>query len=97
MGSRLRGNDGARQLLREAELACRARVIAERRRKHGFLFTAWVFLPDHGHAILLPRHPLTFSEGMESIKGARRCVSMPGGTNRVCWGSPGSLIVPCAR
>ena len=69
MGSRLRGNDGARQLLGAAELACRARVIAERRRKHGFLFTVWVFLPDHGHAILLPRHPLTISEGMESIKG----------------------------
>jgi hypothetical protein len=65
MGSRLRGNDGARQLLGEAELACRTRVIAERRRKHGFLFTVWVFLPDHGHAILLPRHPLTISEGME--------------------------------
>ena len=57
-----------RQLLGQAEFACLARVIAERRRKHGFLFTAWVSLPDHWHAILLPRHPLTISEVMESIK-----------------------------
>jgi putative transposase len=57
-----------RQLLSEAEFACLARVIAERRRKHGFLFTAWVFLPDHWHAILFPRHPRTLSEVMESIK-----------------------------
>jgi REP element-mobilizing transposase RayT len=44
------------------------RVVAERRRKHGFLLSAWVFLPDHWHAILFPRHPLTISGVMESIK-----------------------------
>ena len=57
-----------RRLLTESEFACLARVIGERRRKHGFLLTAWVFLPDHWHAILFPRHPLTISEVMESIK-----------------------------
>jgi putative transposase len=60
-----------RHVLADAEFACLARVIAERRRKHGFLLTAWVFLPDPaaaGHAILFPRHPLTISEAMESIK-----------------------------
>ena len=35
-----------RRLLPDPEFACLARVIAERRRKHGFLLTAWVFLPD---------------------------------------------------
>jgi REP-associated tyrosine transposase len=32
------------------------------------LLTAWVFLPDHWHAILYPRFPLTVSRVMESIK-----------------------------
>ena len=52
----------------EAEFECLARVIRERRKKHGFLLTAWVFLPDHWHAILYPPHPLTISRVMESIK-----------------------------
>jgi len=30
--------------------------------------TAWVFLPDHWHAIIFPRAPLTISRVMESIK-----------------------------
>jgi putative transposase len=57
-----------RRNLGESEFAWLARVIRERRRKHGFLLTAWVFLPDHWHAILFPRHPLTISEVMEAIK-----------------------------
>ena len=52
----------------EAEFECLARVVRERRKKHGFLLTAWVFLPDHWHAILYPAHPLTISRVMESIK-----------------------------
>ncbi len=43
-------------------------MVRERRAKHGFLLTAWVFLPDHWHAILYPRFPLTISRVMESIK-----------------------------
>ena len=57
-----------RRLLSTSEFACLARVIAERRRKHGFFLTAWVLLPDHWHAIFFPRQPLTISEVMESIK-----------------------------
>src|ERR1017187_6520056 len=57
-----------RQKLSDSAFACLARVIGERRRKHGFLLTAWVFLPDHWHAILFPRHPLSISTAMESIK-----------------------------
>jgi putative transposase len=45
-----------------------AEVIDERRAEHGFLLTAWVFLPDHWHAIFYPRHPLTISRVMEAIK-----------------------------
>ena len=56
--------------LSESEFACIARVIQERRRKRGYLLSAWVFLPDHWHAILFPRYPLTVSAAMESIKVA---------------------------
>jgi putative transposase len=47
-----------------------ARVIEERRRKHGFLLSAWVFLPNHWHAIFYPPYPLTISRVMEAIKVA---------------------------
>lgn len=57
-----------RQNLSRAELDCLAQVIAERRKRHGFLVSAWVFLPDHWHAILCPHTPLTISEAMEAIK-----------------------------
>src|ERR1035437_7618065 len=57
-----------RRKLSDSAFACLARVIGERRRKHGFLLTAWVLLPDHWHAILFPRHPLSISVVMESIK-----------------------------
>ena len=57
-----------RRKLWDSAFACPPRVIGERRRKHGFLLTAWVFLPDHWHAILFPRHPLSISTVVESIK-----------------------------
>jgi len=59
-----------RQRLGEPEFECLARVMRERREKHHFLLTAWVFLPDHWHAILFPRLPVTISTVMESIKVA---------------------------
>jgi putative transposase len=57
-----------RRELSPAEFATLAQVIQERRSEHGFLLTAWVFLPDHWHAIFYPRHPLTISRVMEAIK-----------------------------
>ncbi|MGD0456359.1 MAG: transposase [Terriglobia bacterium] len=54
--------------LEEPEFECLARVVRERREKHHFLLTAWVFLPDHWHAILFPRFPLSISRVMKSIK-----------------------------
>jgi putative transposase len=57
-----------RRHLSDPEFAILAEVIAERRTEHSFLLTAWVFLPDHWHAIFYPRHPLTVSRVMEAIK-----------------------------
>jgi REP element-mobilizing transposase RayT len=57
-----------RGALEESEFQALARVVRERREKYHFLLTAWVFLPDHWHAILFPRFPVTISRLMESIK-----------------------------
>ena len=54
--------------LTESEFAILAQVIRERRKQHGFLLTAWVFLPDHWHAIVYPSFPLTISRVLEAIK-----------------------------
>jgi len=57
-----------RGILSTSEFACLAEVIHERREKHRFLLSAWVFLPDHWHAIIYPPYPLTISTAVESIK-----------------------------
>src|SRR5579863_916824 len=36
-----------RQILTESGFHILAQVMRERRKRHGFLLTAWVFLPDH--------------------------------------------------
>jgi putative transposase len=62
--------------LSEFEFSILADVVRERREKHRFLLTAWMFLPDHWHAIIFPRSPLTISTVMESIKvGATRRIN----------------------
>jgi putative transposase len=54
--------------LQGSEFERLARVLRERREEYHFLLTAWVFLPDHWHAIIFPPYPLTISRAMESIK-----------------------------
>jgi REP-associated tyrosine transposase len=56
--------------LQESDLHLLANVIRERRDHSHFFLTAWVFLPDHWHAIIFPRFPLTISRVMETIKVA---------------------------
>jgi REP element-mobilizing transposase RayT len=73
--------------LSDSELACLAQVIRERREEHGFLLSAWVFLPDHWHAILYPAHPLTISRLMESI-GVNQAPASP---------RRASHMTPCER
>jgi hypothetical protein len=45
--------------LSEAEFVELAGSIESRRTQHRFLLTAWVFLPDHWHAIVMPPYPST--------------------------------------
>ena len=57
-----------REGLSEADFALLAGSIQSRRTQHRFLLTAWVFLPDHWHAIVMPPYPSTISSVMESVK-----------------------------
>jgi putative transposase len=57
-----------RRLLSEDDFTSLAEAIQLTREAHGFLLTGWVFLPDHWHAVIFPRHPLTLSRVMEIIK-----------------------------
>jgi len=51
----------------DADFQRLALAIRRARALHPFFLTAWVFLPDHWHAICAPQHRLTISELMKSI------------------------------
>ena len=55
-------------LLHDPDIALLADAFAASRKQLGFLLTAWVFLPDHWHAILCPRQPTGISDAMQLIK-----------------------------
>jgi REP element-mobilizing transposase RayT len=59
---------GSRAELQERDYARLALSLARMRQKHGFLLTAWVFLPDHWHAIICPPYPLTISRVFQAVK-----------------------------
>ncbi len=75
-----------RRNLSEAEFAALAEVVGERLKAHPFLLTAWVFLPDHWHAIIFPRFPHTISRVMESVKvSATRLINAARGERGVLF------------
>ena len=55
-------------LLEDPDFALLADAIVACRKQLGFLLTAWVFMPDHWHAILCPREPGGISDAMKLIK-----------------------------
>jgi len=57
-----------RNTLEEGDSRRLAVSIARMRAKHGYLLTAWVFLPDHWHAILYPPYPLRISVVLSAVK-----------------------------
>ena len=57
-----------RTRLKEGDFERLANSFTRMRKKHGFLLTAWVFLPDHWHAIIHPPYPLTISTALKSVK-----------------------------
>ena len=58
----------SRRVLGERDFERLASSLARMRAKHGFALTAWVFLPDHWHAILYVSHPLTISNLLTLLK-----------------------------
>ena len=57
-----------RTRLQEHDYQSLAQSLAKMREKHGFVLTAWVFLPDHWHAIIYPPYPLTISTVLKAVK-----------------------------
>jgi len=58
----------SRSNLEERDYKGLAIALARMREKHRFALTAWVFLPDHWHAIIYPPHPLSISRAMSAVK-----------------------------
>ena len=54
--------------LREEEFPLVVEALAESRRRMGFLLCGYVVLPDHWHALIWPRPPLTISRAVQSVK-----------------------------
>ena len=52
----------------EGDFQLLAEALREAHQRQGFRLTAWVFLPDHWHAIIYPPHPLTVSQAMKAVK-----------------------------
>ncbi len=57
-----------RRTLDEGQFSLLAGCLSAVRSRRQFQLTAWVFLPDRWHVTLFPRHPLTISDTMKSIK-----------------------------
>ena len=76
----------SRRTLSESEFDCLAQAINTRRKRHGFLLTAWVLLPDHWHAIFYPHSPLAISDVMETIKvSSTRQINRARGESGPLW------------
>ena len=58
----------SRSRLGERDYTRLAIALARMRQKHGYVLTAWVFLPNHWHAIIYPPHPLSIAKAMSAIK-----------------------------
>jgi len=57
-----------RVILQEDDFRLLARSLAKMRRKHRFVLSAWVFLPDHWHAVVYPPHPPSISVVFKAVK-----------------------------
>ncbi|MGH9434295.1 MAG: REP-associated tyrosine transposase [Terriglobia bacterium] len=52
----------------DADFLFLAQAFRRARLRRPFFLSAWVFLPDHWHAICAPAHPVTISQVVKSIK-----------------------------
>ncbi len=54
--------------LQERDFGRLAIALGRMRQKQRLVLTAWVFLPDHWHAIIYPPHPVGISRAMRAVK-----------------------------
>jgi putative transposase len=59
-----------RTQLTEADFAALASAVVRVRARRGFLFTGYVFMPDHWHALIIPREGDTLPDLMDAVKVA---------------------------
>ncbi len=58
----------SRAKLEERDFGRLVTALARMRQKQRFALTAWVFLPDHWHAIIHPSYPVSISRAMSAVK-----------------------------
>ena len=58
----------SRGKLEERDFGRLAIALTRMRQRHRFRLTAWVFLPDHWHAIIYPPHPVSIAQAMSAVK-----------------------------
>jgi putative transposase len=58
----------SRSKMEERDYARLADALVRMRLARRFALTAWVFLPDHWHAIIYPPYPLSIAQAMSAIK-----------------------------
>jgi REP element-mobilizing transposase RayT len=85
-----------RSELRDADFLFLALAFRRARVLHPFFLTAWVFLPDHWHAICAPVYPLTISLLMKSIKTSTLILVNRGRKAASELWQKAFLTVPCA-
>ena len=70
----------------EPEYSVLAATIDESRRKLDFSFCGYVFMPDHWHALIGVKHPLTISRVVQDIKwSSARRLNVGRGTTGALW------------
>jgi len=75
-----------RVILQEDDFRLLARSLAKMRRKHGWVLTAWVFLPDHWHVIIYPPYPLSISVVLKAVKvSSMILINLARGTGAELW------------
>ena len=60
--------DRSRPFLTDPDVEDLAGAVPKARKAQGFWIIAWVFLPDHWHAVIYPRQPLEISSVLKTIK-----------------------------
>ena len=77
-----------RAKLTDPDFRLLARAFNRARAMHPFYLTAWVFLPDHWHAICAPVYPTTISLVIKSVKqSSMSAVNQQRGTEGELWQS----------